>query len=249
MDATTNYSLEFYSTFKPDLMNTQHPDLIGKISQRMQPNGWSQVGFLAPGQDLVEICQKDAEILKARGITHAQIADRLEAVIMKANHLFRQLQDLKQGEIPQAIIEDKLCVPSYISTMGHQECPFTQDPQKRSTICGKGSSMITIINQTSKKQIDNITELHAHLIRDHHFFEGKAPYRLDPELAIEVLGLEPNRDYKVETVSQDIWSTIRGCSVLDEDARAAAKQDCIESIVDENGVFEAYLLPYKDWNI
>ena len=252
MASTSGYSPEFLRIFKPELHYSEHPELMEKLHERMQPNNMSQVGFLAPGQNLAEICQKDAETLKARGITHEQIADRLEAVIMKANFLFLQRhekvgffsQEAKMST-PQAIIEDKLCVPKYESTLGHQECPFSKDINIDSTICGRGSSWINIINISSKKCISNITELHAHLIKDHHFFEGNPFYRLDPELAIEVLGIEPNIDYKVKTLTKTEWDISASKSYYEQEDLQAAREHKIEDIMTPE--FEAYLLPYDEW--
>ncbi len=244
MDVPSTYSRDVYSTFKPELMHAQHPDLVKTFTEIMQPGNCSDDGFLAPGQDLVEICQKDAEILKALGITHAQIADRLEAVIMKANYLFQENKSVKYRS-PQAVIEGKIGVPSYLGTNGEQECPFSIDGKDP---CGTGSSMITIINLASKKRLENITELHAHLVRDHHFFEGNPSYRLDPELAIEVLGLEPNVDYKIKTITEKVWREY-GCSTsFNQENLQAAKEHQVKSLVSEGGGFEAYLLPYYSWS-
>ena len=244
--AASSYSPEFYAGFKPELYYAQHPQLMDTFTKRMQPGKWSQVGFLDPGQNLAEICQKDAETLKARGISHEQIADRLEAVIMKANFLFQQHRKIKH---PVAVIEDKIGIPKdeYVSTLGHQECPFTKDLKNRNTICGKGSSMITLINLVSKKRLENITELHPHLIKDHHFFEGKHPYRLDPALAIEVLGIEPGVDYKVKTVSEMVWEFSQSSNRMDKEKLQAAREHKLEAIVSEGGEFEAYLLLYSEW--
>jgi hypothetical protein len=89
--------------------------------------------------------------------------------------------------------------------------------------------------------------LHAHLIKDHHFFEGKHPYRLDPELAIEVLGIEPGVDYKVKTVSEMVWEMSQSSSRMDKEKLQAAREHKLEPIVSEGGEFEAYLLPYSEW--
>ena len=243
MASSSGYAPEFLGVFKPDLLYAQHPELMDKFTKRMQPDGWSQVGFLAPGQNLAEVCQKDAETLKARSITHEQIADRLEAVIMKTNFLLRQSKIFPC----QAIIEDKICVPTYMSTHGEQECPFS-DLENSHTICGTGSSMITIINLVSKKRLENITELHAHLIRDHHFFEGKHPYRLDPELAIDVLAIQPGVDYKIKTTSETVWQKCGSSSRIKEEELQAAREHKMEVIASEGGEFEAYILPYYLWS-
>ncbi len=250
MAVSSSHAAAFYSGFKPELMQAQHPALIETFTQRMQPEKCSGVGFLAPGQNLVDVCQKDAEILKARGITHEQIADRLEAVIMKAEFLFEQrlkkfgfFYPQANRLVPQAIIEDKICVPKYESFLGYQYCPFSQDLENEETVCGKGCSMIKIINMASKKCISNITELHGHLIKDHHFFEGHPPYRLDPELAIEVLGIEPGVDYKVKTFNKSEWQVSRSTNVYQKEELQFARENKTESIITDE--FEAHLLPYE----
>ena len=207
-----------------------------KLNDRMQPGRMSQVGFLAVGEKLVQVCQKDAETLKKLGITFEQIADRLEVVIMKARFL-------RQG-YGTPLIDDKIAVPPYLSTGGYQECPFSKNDDH---ICGKGSSMISIYNLNLKKGIHNITELHAHLIRDHHFFEGSTGYRLDPELAIEVLDIKPKVDYKVKTISEAVWRNSGSESSISNKDLEAAKEHQL-ALVSEAREFEAYLLPYYNWD-
>ena len=195
--------MTFFSTFKPDLHYLDHSDYIQELDRRMKPGGCSQAGFNRADEDLLDVCQIDSSFLKNKGVTHEQIADRLEAILIKANFLLQQAYSrhttLSSAKSYTAIVEDKWSVPAYLSTCGEQECPFSQDLNNSDTWCGRGKSSIQIINLSSGKSLNNITELHVHLIRDHHYFQGHSEYRLDPELAIEVLEIQPEVNYQLKT--------------------------------------------------
>jgi hypothetical protein len=242
----------FLSTFKPDLQYADYPELMEKLNVRVKPNSCSQAGFIAEDQDLLDVCQKDAAFLKEKGITHEQIADCLETVITKARYLFHQYHSSSNDRINDprlnAIVEEMVCVPEYPSTCGTQECPFSKDLRGPKTWCGEGKSLITIINRISGKCLKNITELHPHLIRDHHFFEGDTEYRLDPECAIDVLGIKPGVDYKLKSIGEHSWKGVAYGVEHKQKVLDFAKAHSIEQFQSETEEFQAFLLPYKDWN-
>ncbi len=241
----------FRPTFKPDLQYLNHSELIEQLDQRMKPGGCSQAGFQAENEKLLEICLKDSTFLQNRRITHEQIADRLEAILIKADFLLRQPRPSHGCFLDRsnrvAIIGKTLEVPTYFSTCGIQECPFSEDLADSKTWCGTGTSKIKIINMISGKCLNNITELHVHLIRDHHFFQGNTEYRLDPEAAIEVLGIESEIDYHVKTITDKSWKGIEYLGEFDEKILLAARENKINTFQSEFSDFEAYLLPYSDW--
>ncbi|HEX4418891.1 MAG TPA: hypothetical protein VH165_13360 [Kofleriaceae bacterium] len=70
-------------------------------------------------------------------------------------------------------------------------------PTERALPCHPGLSYLhanlefLIVHRETRETLRG-SGLLVHLIRDHHFFEGKAsPFRIDPERAVRVLGLEP----------------------------------------------------------
>lgn len=160
-------------------------DLIAfeRIEKVMYPGGCSTEGFLAKGEKLYDVFQKDDETLKRLGITYDQIADKLEEIAENVTLTTVHLGDL---------IINCACF------FGHQECPFgcteelkeigkdIHDPVLTKTM---SSTDFTITHQNTGETLF-FSGLHAHLIRDHHFFEGNTKYRLDPERAIQILGIK-----------------------------------------------------------
>jgi hypothetical protein len=88
----------------------------------------------------------------------------------------------------------------------------------------------------------------VHLIRDHHYFEGNTEYRLDPNLAIEVLEIKPGIDYRLKVIGDQAWKGIAYMGPFDQETLLAAKKYQIEDFQSESREFEAYLLPYKDFS-
>jgi hypothetical protein len=67
----------------------------------------------------------------------------------------------------------------------------------------------------------------AHLVRDHNFFEGNTPYRLNPEAAVKVLELQPGVDYTPKTEMEVLW--ISGGSTSDPDGDFCGSQETMQS--------------------
>ena len=100
----------------------------------------------------------------------------------------------KQHTEFRAIIDDKFLM-SMVPTMGVQYCPFKMERKYNPSgyiitdTCGRGSADYMVYNLKTNKFL-RFSDLSIHLIRDHCFFEGNIPYRVDPEIAIEVLELK-----------------------------------------------------------
>ncbi len=184
---------------KQILVESLSPKQIKAIENGMRPGQNSQIGFLGENDNLVEVIQADAQVLKKYGITHKQIGDRLKSLTGQAERKWylnsRAGIYSKPGEDPGVLIGDLFRVHGY-GTLGIQECPFGN--------CGAGSSDYVIKNLKQKIQI-KFPSLMPHLIRDHHFFEGNTSYRLDPEKAIEVLELKSGVDYTPKTKTEVYW--------------------------------------------
>jgi hypothetical protein len=192
-----------------------NPGQIAKIEARMRPRQFSVKGFLGQTEGLREVVERDDATLKKHGITHEQIADRLESLVEQA----------KQNE-GDDLIEGKYKVKS-LHYRGVQTCPFYDIGD-----CGSDNRDIFITKCNTKKpsgikgmiqrvinpalreteEIDRIEfpGLIMHLIRDHHFFEGDTPYRLNPEDAIRVLEIKPGVDYsiKIEKESESRFESL-----------------------------------------
>ena len=166
--------------FIEDLMLGQ----IAVIEGRMRPGQYSCAGFLDQNQSLREVIETDAKVLEEYEITHKQVGDRLESLMGQAD----------RGDL----VNDFLRVFA-VGWRGYQFCPFFYETEKldlgsRLYSCGRGDHDFTVKNERQGTEI-RFPQLMAHLVRDHHFFEGNVSYRLNPEDAIKVLELKPGVDY------------------------------------------------------
>ena len=156
---------------------------IKEVDKRMQPDGWSEAGFLKMGQSGKKVSELDRETLKKRGVTYEQIAEKLEEIGKIAGK-----HTLGQPEHEEFHFK-LLC------TRGHQTCPFSFE---KVTIPGWGDDVKDCANSigswdvtvTRKKTGEKLffSGLHAHLIRKHRFFED-GEYRLDPDKACDFFGI------------------------------------------------------------
>lgn len=142
----------------------------------MRPGSLSQVGFLGWGESLVEILREDEEIIMRLGISHEQIANRIEYFMTKArfwtNGKFVSWSEYYRGS---------------------QECPWECTGKDGSLNLPYSNADIRITNLWKLTSI-RLSGLIVHLIRDHHFYEGRSsPYRADPELLAKILELRTRR--------------------------------------------------------
>ena len=231
--------------FKPDIHDLDSKKME-QLNRRMQPGACSQVGFLGKGKSLRSVCQKDARYLKERGITFKQISDKLDAIFAKERCLRRspEAQIGRLGEY-HVIIDGQLRIPPYLCTVGAQECPFSPDPNDMGTWCGLARAQMTIINSSTGEKLENITELTAHMIRDHHFFQGSSPYRADPKQLIDVLGLEPGKSYKHEETRIKVFDFHGSGGSISKEEVLQARKEAKEHYLAEDHSAELFLLPYS----
>lgn len=190
--------------FIEDLLQEQ----IAVIEERMRPDRFSYAGFLGENQSLREVIEADTKTLERHGITHKQVGGRLDSLMGQA---FRQ-QELgfrvgsKSLQTPKTgyLIDGFLRVFE-VAWMGSQSCPWFYETEPEES-CGEGSHDFIVKNEKQGKEI-KFPQLMAHLVRDHHFFEGNTSYRLEPENAINVLELKSGVDYTPKTKVEIIWRT------------------------------------------
>ncbi len=139
-----------------------------KIAARMQPGVITLSGFLGLDErHYHEIIEADESVMVAYGVSAEEIADRLEYFTTSTYESF-------QGPV---IIDDIYEVETEI-TRGKLPCPFSHPGLYRKTIT-------TLTNLNTGVTL-RWTGLNIHLIRAHHFFEGKGSvFRLDPDLLIK----------------------------------------------------------------
>ena len=171
------------------------PEQIAEVERRMMHRQ-----FLAQGDSLVDIINSDAKILGGSGITHQQIADRLESLSQGALWQWKQGNGISEGQGYGAIIGGKYKVYAFDWCSG-TACPYSNEGN---ATCGKGEHTYIILNQETGEPV-KFEEILIHLVRDHHFFEGNTQFRLDPRIVIRVLDLKPGVDYTPKTETEVFW--------------------------------------------
>jgi len=152
---------------------------IENLEENMIPGKSSDGGFLAVGEKLMEVYKVDKETIKRLGVDYSRIAEELENVIKASSATeittYRNLSITKNA------------------TFGWQDCPFgcTDKLELMGLESGntKGSADYHVTNTDTGDELF-FSDLHIHLVRDHHFFEGHTKYRLDPEQCIKILRIK-----------------------------------------------------------
>ncbi len=177
------------------------PEQIAVIESRMRPD------FLGFYQSLEGIIRADSRLLERYGITHKQIADKLNYLLVEAFKELKKCETLEGEAYFEASSEaffnlefNGVLVGYFrvyaIGYGGTKECQFFNETRRDENgdlylyTCGLGSWDFIITNEIQGTTI-HFPELMIHLVRDHHFFEGRTSYRLNPENAIKVLELRP----------------------------------------------------------
>lgn len=189
-------------------MIPDHLDLA-ELEQRLRPGQASTLGFLGPNESLTEILEQDAQTLQAHGLTHPEVAAALELILaevleQRQRHLFSDnrlvnkelgFPNLYQPETNPVFSRSNLPDPELGWRVGKlqvfiheyrglQECPWGCGPETW------GSFDFLILNRENGEAFTG-PQMLPHLIRAHHFFEGRGtPFRSDPEKIIRTLELD-----------------------------------------------------------
>jgi hypothetical protein len=143
------------------------------IEELMRPGRLSTLGFLGPTEKLYEVLREDDETVRRLGLTHEAIADRIEYFIKAVGY----------PSLEGVIIDGIYRVGGKV-WRGGQECPW-----KDVSYMPYSNMDLFVINTETGERLDFPGGI-VHLIRKHHFYEGKeSPYRVDPEKAARVLNL------------------------------------------------------------
>ena len=178
---------------------------LNKIQKRMYPGKYSELGFLQPGETLIDVYNNDKIFLEYINITYKQIYDKLNTVIGK----YYRSSNLGK----KYIIEGKYKI--YILCYnGAQKCPFqNKEKDKRYHGYEYGDRDISITNILNDEEITFNTLL-LHMIEKHHFFESPlSSHRLDPDKVIKFFDLKSNIDYKTEYKIYNSWNDISSNNV------------------------------------
>lgn len=168
------------------------PRFEGPKETKMRPGELSREGFLGINDRLEEIIKKDKETLEKLGITHKQIADRIESITGQA----KRIAYLDNGKKTKYIVE-KIFEVELIGWMGYQNCPYG---------CKDTGSYDYKIKNLEFGKTLFAPELIVHLIKKHSFFEGNTKYRVDPQKAVKILEIKQGVDYTPKKAKEFIWS-------------------------------------------
>jgi len=137
---------------------------------RMQPGVLTYSGFLGSDtRDIRQIIADDDIALEKLGKNAEEIADRLEYFQQKSFDAFES----------STVVDDIYEVETEV-VRGYLPCPFMHQGVYR-------KSYTTVTNTKSGKSF-TFSALNIHLIRVHHFFEGKDSYfRLEPHEVVAEL--------------------------------------------------------------
>jgi hypothetical protein len=167
-------------------------DAIRRIEERMRPGGASHAGFLAVGESLSQVVQRDENTLARVGVTPEQLVSHLRTILEEARDRF--LANGRKGPRGGIVVRDRYHVYGFdVVVLGHQECPFEDLSGKpcngHTEDCYRyGAQDFAVVNSVNGLKF-GFPVLALHLVGDHHFFEGSVEYRVDPLLAARALDL------------------------------------------------------------
>lgn len=145
-----------------------------QLEASMRPGNLSYGGFLGEKEKLDDVLKADDETVRKLGLTHEKIADRI-GYFIKAMGC-----PTKEGKV----IDEKYLIGG-TAWRGGQGCPWEDSSFM------EASSMDLYVKNLENKEHINFPGGIVHLIRKHHFYEGKeSPYRVDPERIVKVLDIK-----------------------------------------------------------
>jgi hypothetical protein len=157
------------------------PDMPDELEMCMYPHRLSVGGFLGEGECLYEVLRIDDETVRRLKLAHEQIADRIEYFIKAST------SPLTYPTEAGKVIDGKYFV-RFKMWRGGQECPWKDAIHM--LFMEYGYMDFFVENMETKEELSFPGGI-VHLIRKHHFYEGKnSPYRVDPEKAIRVLDIK-----------------------------------------------------------
>ncbi len=151
----------------PALIENMSPHQLLRLEQRLKSGGLKdELGncskYLSPSESLREVISRDTAIIAAQDYNHQTLANRLNEVFFPQNGSRAEMLEYL-GQI--------------------EYCPWNDDEE--TTIDYRQSIFVGSNNRPSLE----MSGLHLHLIKDHHFFEGEGGYRLDPLKVIHFIEL------------------------------------------------------------
>ena len=156
----------------PEAFSVKLSPQLARVQARMQPGALSLRGFLgADTRNLADILEADAREVARLGLTHAEIADRLQEL-------------MRCGR--EALGAEVVCLADFAvrhhDARGQVPCPWGHP--------GSYEKGDVHLRRVSTGEEIVFSQLEVHLIREHGFYQGwGSPYRLEPAALKRILGL------------------------------------------------------------
>lgn len=155
---------------------------IDELEARMRPGAFSRVGFLGPDERLQDVLETDARTLEELHLDYGQLTAPLDSLIVEAENSPRRRTEVDGRFLAEVVVHT-----------GFQICPWAVDPNHSQCTAGQGvqhASVDWFVRNLKTGRELRGPGLIVHLIRDHHFFQGRgSPLRVDPSDLAELLGL------------------------------------------------------------
>jgi hypothetical protein len=170
------------------MSNTTQNMFFGRVEnfteELLNPNPELLFGFKGENESLKEIIARDKAKLVELEITNQQIADIISELFQSTDDVFRNLRVLRWEYIHSLVCPWRdFCTKSFfdlektVTEIWLVKPSFTNGDAE--AIIGKKDQVISAVNDG---RIHIFSDLHPHLITEHHFLEGhETPYRVDPE--------------------------------------------------------------------
>lgn len=164
--------------------------------QSFDPSSLFMWGFKGPAEDVDAIIASDREIVARLGVTHEQIASLIDAIFASREDTWRGYPIIRWYNIHSPICPwGDFCTKSCLDlTLAVTEI-WLVNPDAIANVNDYVSKVTGRVYpiQDLKQLVDwdwitVFSDLHPHLIREHHFFEGhETPYRVHPERVMKFL--------------------------------------------------------------
>jgi hypothetical protein len=144
-----------------------------EIQERMKPGVITRDGFLGPDErNLIDILVEDDAEVKRLGLTHEQIAARMQ-----------ELRDAGRAGLGDLISVAPHYEISLDIARGKLPCPFGHRGLIR-------KSMILVKNLEKEREI-TFTDMNIHMVGEHGFYQGRgSSFRIDIGDLVDILDIE-----------------------------------------------------------
>ena len=177
-------------------------EAIGKL---LKSKEFSLRGMWTSSTDLVAYINEDLKAVADRGVTVTAIVDRITqlqnlAMASKKYEIFpehRSMMLVGRHWVGHGTMCCEIPATFRVSLAiwgGAQECPFQRPEDKGYHGYEYGSTDLFVTNLKTGKKI-HIPSISAHMIEEHGFFQNTT-YPVRPDELIDVLDIQPGREYK-----------------------------------------------------